>query len=217
MSDDFDVGPKNWQKHKPSEPPTKPEEPKKPEINQPRVCKPPILLEMLDTLQETAALPRKRASYGRQDELWVNVGELKGWLAKPATNFRMAPIYWTKIKAILDDAVETHDPAAFEQFADAWKTFTMSAVDEGPMFGLAKAIADLIPANSDISPTQPAALRILDIIENFQRTHNRTPTQKEIAGISSKNEDTEGRGGISTEDVSKQIAALGLGDLMSVE
>jgi hypothetical protein len=214
MNENDYEAPRKWIKYRARELPKKPEEPEKPEIIQPGVSKPPIPLEMLDALMEKAALPRKRASYGRQDEMWENVCELKGWLAKPATDFQMAPIYWRKIKAILDDAVETHDPAAFEQFADAWKTFTMSAVDKSPVSGLAKAIADLIPATAAIHPGQPTALWILDIINGFQRKHGRAPTQKEIAVKSSQSDEA---GGITEGDVSSQIDSLGLRDLMSRE
>jgi hypothetical protein len=222
MNDEFYEGPKKWVKHQPREISTSPEEP---EISSPKTVKTSIPLEIIDTLRDSALLPRKSGAYGRMDEIWIEVTNLKGWLSRPATDYAMTPFYWARVRKMLDAAVANHDPSVFDQFADAWnvKSSTKATGKNRRRSGkivkmeasTLKLMQDLIPASISTTPGKPTSLRILDIIEDFQRRHKRAPTQKEISESSGKNRDSEESGGLSEGDVSIQISDLGLGDLLS--
>jgi hypothetical protein len=219
MNENDYEAPKKWLKYKPSDLPTKPEEPEKTKGSTPKTVNPPIPLELIETLRARAQLPRKKDNYGRNDELWDNVLNLKGWLSKPASDYSMAGVHWERIKKMLDAAVTEHDPIIFGQFSDAWNAKSEKKLTDQVKKRsknntvsdkVLKCIEGLIPAPRSTTPGKPTLLWIINIIEDLQRKLRRAPTQKEIiVALADKGfELPEG-------DLSEQLCEMGLGDSLS--
>lgn len=210
---------KKWVKHTPRETPKAKQERS---LRTPKVEMPLIPDETLEALRSKYSVPQSGAASEIDPcylEIWNLTCEIKGYLTKRAVNKDAIGLHvaiWPDLRMILDQAIAARDPKIFAYFAKAWESAEIGN-NSPPIkakpgdFSLAAAIDSLIPNSPTNPPNSPVSIQILNSIEGLQGRLKRAPTNAEVVADSARRKD----GGSNKQEVSRQIARMGLRDLMS--